>query len=90
MKKQKSLLVLILAVTMTFSSAACTGDISTAGGTVTVPGNGMWVDSSIRGEIIGESAPRLQDDFAATYYIIQKNRCCLYHAIVTENTEVSF
>ena len=73
MKKQKSLLVLILAVTMTFSSAACTGETSITDGTVKVPGNGMWGDSIIRGGIIGESAARLQDDFAAAYYIIQKN-----------------
>lgn len=52
------------------------------GGTVKVPGNGMWVDSIIRGGIIGESAARLQDDFAVAYYIIQKNCRCLYHAIV--------
>ena len=65
MKKQKSLLVLLLAVTMTISSAACAGDTSTAGGTVTVPGNGMWVDLSIRGEVTAESETRLQDDFAA-------------------------
>ena len=65
MKKQKSLLVLLLAVTMTVSSAACVGDISIVGGTVTVPGNGKWVDSSIRGEVTAESEIPLQDDFAA-------------------------
>ena len=82
MKKQKSLLVLLLAVTMTVSSAGCAGDTIEIGETVTVPGNGMWVDSIIRGGIIGESAARLQDDFAVAYYIIQKNCRCLYHAIV--------
>ena len=65
MKKQKSLLVLLLAVTMTVTSSACTGEMSTDGGTVTVPGKGMWTDSSIRGEVTAESEIRLQDDFAA-------------------------
>ena len=32
---------------------------------VTVPGNGKWVDSNLRGEVTAESNPRLQDDFAA-------------------------
>ena len=50
---------------MTVTSVACTGETSTAGGTVTVPGNGMWADSSIRGDVTAESEMRLQDDFAA-------------------------
>ena len=84
MKKQKSLLVLLLAVTMTVSSAACVGDISTVGGTVTVPGNGKWVDSSIRGEVTAESEIRLQDDFAAAV-----NKDCFLELAASTNEDVA-
>lgn len=65
MKKQKSILSLLLAIVFTISLSSCTGDMDEVGGTVNVPGNGKWVDSNMRGEITAESTPRLQDDFAA-------------------------
>ncbi len=61
---RKSPLVLVLAAAIVFSSAACSGGETTAT-SVSVPGSGKWVDSSIRGTITEESEPRLQDDFAA-------------------------
>ena len=67
MKKRKhSLLIIVLAAAIALSSAACAGEAGNgAESTITVPGNGKWVDSSIRGTITAESEPRLQDDFAA-------------------------
>ena len=67
MKKRKhSLLIIVLTAAIALSSAACAGEAgSVAESTITVPGNGKWVDSSIRGTITAESDPRLQDDFAA-------------------------
>ena len=67
MKKRKhSLLIIVLAAAIALSSAACAGEAGNGGeSTITVPGNGKWVDSSIRGTITAESEPRLQDDFAA-------------------------
>ena len=67
MKKRKhSLLIIVLTAAIALSSAACAGEAgSVAESTITVPGNGKWVDSSIRGTITAESEPRLQDDFAA-------------------------
>ncbi len=67
MKKCKhSLLIIVLTAAIALSSAACAGEASTdAESTITMPGNGKWVDSSIRGTITAESEPRLQDDFAA-------------------------
>ena len=67
MKKRKhSLLIIVLAAAIALSSAACAGEAGNgAESAITVPGNGKWVDSSIRGTITAESEPRLQDDFAA-------------------------
>ena len=65
MKSHKhSPLILVLAASVLLSSAACSAETTPSLGT-SVPGNGKWIDSSIRGMVTDESEIRLQDDFAA-------------------------